>query len=93
MAEQAPVFRGMVLQQGRDAVRAMTLIAEFFRCFFLHGHEAFMILVMRQPGRSFRRRKPEEQKDACTEHDKKKVVYEYFFLLSIFFCTVDLFAP
>ena len=69
----------MGFRQGRNSVLAVAFGAEFFRLLFAHIHEPLVILVMGQPGRGFRRRIPEKQKDARTEDEKEGVVDQYLF--------------
>lgn len=58
---------------------AMAFGAEFFRLLFAHGHESLVVRIMRQPGRSFRRRIPEKQEDPGTEDEKERIVDQYLF--------------
>ena len=85
MTEQATVFGRMVLGQRIDTVRAVAVITEFFRLFFVHGHKPFMVIVMWQPGSCFRWCAPEEQEKTHTEYEEKQVVDQYFLFAVNFF--------
>jgi hypothetical protein len=78
VTEEAAVLGGMIFRQGVYTVGAVTIGTEFFRLFFVHGHEALMIAVMGKPCCRFRRRVPEKEEDSGAEYDKKKIGNQYF---------------
>lgn len=80
MAEQATVLGRVVLWKGVNSIRAMTVVAEFFSCFFLHEHETLMFLIMRQFSCCFSGRVPEKEKNAYAEQNEEEIVHQYFFL-------------
>jgi len=79
VAEETAVFGRMIFRQGELRVFTVAVDTEFLRLFFIHGHKAFMIGVMRQVRRGFRRRVPEKQEQADTENEKKPIINQYFF--------------
>lgn len=78
MTEQASIFGGMVHGERIDTLRAMTIVAEFLRLFFLHGHKPFMVIIMRQFGCRFRWSIPEKEKETDAESNKEQIIDKDF---------------
>jgi len=85
VAEKAAVFGRVIFRQGINAIGPMAVCTEFFGFLFVHGHKAFVVIVMGQPGGSFRGCRPEYEKNAGTEYQEEQIVDEYFFLTVNFF--------
>jgi len=79
VAEEAPVFGRVIFRQGGNSVLTVAFDAEFFRLFFIHGHEPFMIGVVRQPRRGLRRGIPQKQEQTDAEKKKKGIIHHYFY--------------
>ena len=87
MAKETPVLGRVVFRQGGCGGGRVTLIAEFFRFFFIHLHEFGMVFIIGKIfGRLFRR-PPEKEEEPSTDNYKNDVVDEYIFAFCfLIFC-------
>ena len=85
MAEQAPVFGGMVFGQRGDALGRMAFLAEFFRRLFVHCQEFCMVFIIGQVLGSLFRGVPEEEEKATADNDKNDVVEQDVLAFFVFF--------
>lgn len=80
MAEKAAIFWGMIGRQGCLARGGVTGFAVPFRFFFLHGHEAFVVFVMRQWRGLFRGGEIQEEQYSQADHGKESIIQDIFLL-------------
>jgi hypothetical protein len=78
MTEETAIFGRMVFGERCFCPWGVTGLAEFFCLFLFHGHETFMVLVMRQRCRGFRRGVKEKEENAAAACQKKTVVQNIF---------------
>ncbi|MBV5319062.1 MAG: hypothetical protein JZU50_14795 [Desulfobulbaceae bacterium] len=78
MAEEAAVFGRMGLGERGFTFWGVADFAGFFRFFFFHGHETFMVLIMGQRGCGFRGGKKEKEENTAAANQKKQVVKDVF---------------